>query len=245
MTESSSGSVNLDPYKTYRFRLKWDGRYVAGISRVGALRRSTEVVRHSEGGDPNSIRKSPGRTEYDAVTLERGVTHDPEFERWADLVARPGDSPIKDFRKDLILDRARENQAGNQVNVFLFQTSPNASWRNVATEPGGLRPPPLALNLLYLLSAHGRDDDDSEPFSHRLLGEAMRVLHEQPVLDLAEPGPAQAGGVDRVRITLQPLSLEEMTKLWTIFQTPYRLSAVYEATVILIDRPPEGTGHGG
>ena len=142
-------------------------------------------------------------------------------------------------------DRARENQAGNQVNVFLFQTSPNASWRNVATEPGGLRPPPLALNLLYLLSVHGRDDDDSEPFSHRLLGEAMRVLHEQPVLDLAEPGPAQAGGVDRVRITLQPLSLEEMTKLWTIFQTPYRLSAVYEATVILIDRPPEGTGHGG
>ena len=116
MTESSSGSVNLDPYKTYRFRLKWDGRYVAGISRVGALRRSTEVVRHSEGGDPNSIRKSPGRTEYDAVTLERGVTHDPEFERWADLVARPGDSPIKDFRKDLILELY--NEAGQLVLAY-------------------------------------------------------------------------------------------------------------------------------
>ena len=145
-------------------------------------------------------------------------------------------------------DKARDSQTGNQVNLFLFQTSPNASWRNVAMEPagpGGLRQPPLALNLLYLMSAHGRDDDDPEPFSHRLLGEAMRVLHEQPVLDLAELGPAPAGGVDRVRVTLQPLSLEEMTKLWTIFQTPYRLSVVYEATVVLIDRAPEGTGHGG
>jgi hypothetical protein len=143
-------------------------------------------------------------------------------------------------------DKARDSQAGNQVNLFLFQTSPNASWRNVATEPaapGGLRQPPLALNLLYLLSAHGRDDDDPEPYSHRLLGETMRVLHEQPVLDLAELGLAPAGSVERVRVTLQPLSLEEMTKLWTIFQTPYRLSVVYEATVVLIDRAPEGTGY--
>jgi hypothetical protein len=137
-------------------------------------------------------------------------------------------------------DRARDSQAGNQVNLFLFQASPNASWRNVVTEPprpGGPLQPPLALNLLYLLSAHGRDDDDPEPFSHRLLGEAMRILHEQSVLELA-------GGVERVRVTLQPLTLEEMTKLWTIFQTPYRLSVVYEATVVLIDRAPEGTGHG-
>ena len=85
------------------------------------------------------------------------------------------------------------------------------------------------------MSAHGRDDDDPEPFSHRLLGEAMRVLHARPVLDLAELGPAPAGAAERVRVTLQPLSLEEMTKLWTIFQTPYRLSVVYEATVVLID----------
>jgi hypothetical protein len=145
-------------------------------------------------------------------------------------------------------DKARDGQAGNQVNLFLFQTSPNASWRNVApgpAGPGGLRQPPLALNLLYLLSAHGRDDDDPEPFSQRLLGEAMRVLHEKPVLDLAELGKAPGGSVERVRVTLQPLSLEEIAKLWTIFQTPYRLSVVYEATVVLIDRPPEGSGHGG
>jgi hypothetical protein len=147
-------------------------------------------------------------------------------------------------------DKAHDGQAGNQVNLFLFRASPNASWRNVSTEPagtgpGGPRQPPLALDLLYLLSAHGRDDDDPEPFSHRLLGEAMRVLHERPVLDPAELDPAPAGGVERVRVTLQPLSLEEMTKLWSIFQAPYRPSVVYEATVVLIDRAPEVTGHGG
>jgi hypothetical protein len=146
-------------------------------------------------------------------------------------------------------DKARDGQAGNQVNLFLFRAAPNASWRNVATGPpgaGGPRQPPLALDLLYLMSAHGRDDDDAEPFSHRLLGEAMRALHEQPVLEPAELAPATAGSVaERVRVTLQPLSLEEMTKLWTIFQAPYRLSVVYEATVVLIDRAPEGTGHGG
>jgi hypothetical protein len=95
------------------------------------------------------------------------------------------------------------------------------------------------------VSAHGRDDDDSEPFSHRLLGESMRVLHERPILDSSELGPAPAVGVERVRVTLQPLALEEMTKLWTVFQAPYRLSVVYEATVVLIDRAPEATGHGG
>lgn len=144
-------------------------------------------------------------------------------------------------------DRARENQAGNQVNLFLFQVSPNASWRNVATEPSGPEgpcQPPLALNLLYLVSAHGRDDDDPEPYSHRLLGEAMRVLHKQPVLDIAGTRPGASDRVQRIRLTLQPLSLEEMTKLWTIFQTPYRLSAVYEAAVVLIDRAPGGIGHG-
>jgi phage tail-like protein len=104
MTQPDGGPAFLDPYKSYRFRVKWDGRYVAGISRVGALRRSTEVVRHHEGGDPAAGRKSPGRTEYDAITLERGVTHDTEFERWADLVARPGETAGKDFRKDLVLE---------------------------------------------------------------------------------------------------------------------------------------------
>jgi phage tail-like protein len=116
MTQADGKPPHLDPYKSYRFRVKWDGRYVAGISRVGALRRSTEVVRHQEGGDAATRRKSPGHTEYDAITLERGVTQDTEFERWADLVARFGAAPGQDFRKDLVLELY--NEAGQLVLAY-------------------------------------------------------------------------------------------------------------------------------
>lgn len=76
----------FDPYKNFKFRVRWDGRHVAGINRVGALRRTTEVVTHREGGDPSTERRSPGKTSFEPITLERGVTHDPEFERWANKV---------------------------------------------------------------------------------------------------------------------------------------------------------------
>jgi len=76
----------IDPYKNYKFQLMWDGRVVAGVSKISALKRSTEVVKHREAGDNSTDRKSPGRTTYEAVTLERGLTHDPEFEKWANLV---------------------------------------------------------------------------------------------------------------------------------------------------------------
>lgn len=101
-----SGTAQVDPYKNYKFRVKWDNRYVAGVTRVGALRRSTEVVKHSEGGASGSSRKSPGRTDYDAITLERGITHDSEFEAWANRVwtlAEETESG-KDFRKDLTIE---------------------------------------------------------------------------------------------------------------------------------------------
>src|SRR5262245_18248545 len=99
----------FDPYKNFTFRVKWDGRYVAGVSKVGGLKRSTEVVEHRNGGDPSTSRKSPGRTKYEPITLERGVTHDPEFQRWANKVwhfgAGPGaDVSLKDFRKDIIIE---------------------------------------------------------------------------------------------------------------------------------------------
>ena len=95
----------FDPYKNFKFQLMWDGRIVVGVSKVSALKRTTEVVKHREGGDNSTDRKSPGRTTYEAITLERGVTHDPEFERWANLV-HPLDDPgmdLKNFRKDLVL----------------------------------------------------------------------------------------------------------------------------------------------
>ena len=98
-----------DPYQKFKFRVKWDGRYVAGFSKVSALTRSNEVVEHREGGDRNSTRKSPGPTRYDAITLEHGVTHDPEFERWADTARSFGAglgaaTSLNDFRRDLIIE---------------------------------------------------------------------------------------------------------------------------------------------
>ena len=118
MAQFSVNPQRFDPYKNFKFRVKWDGRYVAGISKVTALKRTTESVKHREGGDPSTSRKSPGRTEYDAITLERGVTHDLEFEQWARKVWNFGAGPgsevsLKDFRKDIIIDIF--NEAGQKA----------------------------------------------------------------------------------------------------------------------------------
>ena len=118
MAQFTVNPNRFDPYKNFKFRVKWDGRYVAGISKVGALKRTTEVVEHREGGDPSTSRKSPGRSKFDAITLERGVTHDLEFENWANKVwnfaGGPGaESSLADFRKDSILDVF--NEAGQKA----------------------------------------------------------------------------------------------------------------------------------
>src|SRR5262245_15451016 len=86
MVQFTVNPQRVDPYKKFKFRVKWDGRYVAGVSKVSALKRVTEVIHHREGGDPSSARLSPGLTKFEPVTLERGVTHDPEFEAWANQV---------------------------------------------------------------------------------------------------------------------------------------------------------------
>jgi phage tail-like protein len=109
MAQFAVNPQRFDPYQNFKFRVKWNGRYVAGVSKVSALKRTTEVVEHREGGDPSTGRKSPGRTKYEAITLERGVTHDPEFERWANKVWNYGaglgaEVSLKDFRKDIILE---------------------------------------------------------------------------------------------------------------------------------------------
>ena len=109
MAQFTINAQRFDPYKNFKFRVKWDGKYVAGVSKVSALKRTTEVVKHRDGGDPSSSRKSPGRTEFEAITLERGVTHDKEFEQWANKVWNFGaglgsESSLKDFRKELIIE---------------------------------------------------------------------------------------------------------------------------------------------
>ncbi len=121
MAKFTVNANRFDPYKNFKFRVKWDGRYVAGVSKVSALKRTTEMVEHREGGDPSTSRKSPGRTKYEPVTLERGVTHDLEFERWANKVWNFGaglglEVSLKDFRKDISIEVY--NEAGQKVIAY-------------------------------------------------------------------------------------------------------------------------------
>jgi phage tail-like protein len=121
VAQFSVNTHRFDQYKNFKFRLKWDNRYVAGISKVSALKRTTEVVKHREGGDPSSSRKSPGRTEYEPITCERGVTHDTEFELFANKVWNFGSGlgsevSLKDFRKDIIIETY--NEAGQVVIAY-------------------------------------------------------------------------------------------------------------------------------
>ena len=121
MAEFTVNANRLDPYKNFKFRVKWDGRYVAGVSKVSALKRTTEVVKHRDGGDESTSRKSPGRNEYEAITLERGVTHDTEFEAWANKVWNYGSGlgaevSLADFRKDIILEVY--NEAGQLALAY-------------------------------------------------------------------------------------------------------------------------------
>lgn len=124
MVQFAVNTHRFNPYLDFKFRVKWDNQYVLGVSKCSMLKRTTEVIKHREGGDPSTSRKSPGRTEYEAITLERGVTHDVEFERWANKVWNFGaglgaESSLVDFRKDMTLEVY--NEAGQLViayNIF-------------------------------------------------------------------------------------------------------------------------------
>ncbi len=129
MAQFSVNQQRFDPYKNFKFRVKWDGVYVAGVSKVSALKRTTEVIKHREGGDPSSSRKMPGRTEYEAVTLERGLTHDHRFLEWALKTWNFGaglgaEVSLKDFRKDIILEVY--NEAGQLAIAYhIFRCWPS------------------------------------------------------------------------------------------------------------------------
>ena len=123
MAQFTVNAQRLDPYKNFKFRVFWEGTTtpVAGISKVSSLKRTTEVVKHREGGDFSSSHKSPGRTEYEAITLERGVTHDKEFEQWANKVWNYNSGPetevaLKDFRRNLII--VLYNEAGQKAIAY-------------------------------------------------------------------------------------------------------------------------------
>lgn len=121
MAEFTANPTRLDPYKNFKFRVKWDGKYVAGVSKISGLRRMTDVVEHREGGDPSTSHKATGQTKYDAITLERGLTQDTAFEDWANQVWKLGaslgaESQLKEFRKDLYLELY--NEAGQLVMAY-------------------------------------------------------------------------------------------------------------------------------
>jgi phage tail-like protein len=121
MTQFPVNTHRFDPYKQFKFRVKWDGRYVPGIIRVSGLRRVTEVVTMREGSESSNVRIAPGRTVYQPIVLERGRTHDPAFEDWANKVwtygASPGsESSLADFRKDVVIELL--NEAGQVVMAF-------------------------------------------------------------------------------------------------------------------------------
>ncbi len=110
-----------DPYKNFKFRVKWDNRYIAGISRISGLVRQTEAVEHRAGGEANILRKSPGRTSCEPVVLERGITHDTEFEQWANKVwnaqaAAGTELSLRDYRKDIVIELC--NEAGQLVIAY-------------------------------------------------------------------------------------------------------------------------------
>ena len=121
MVEFPGNPTRFDPYKNFKFRLKWDGAYVAGVSKVSGLKRTTEVIEFRDGGDASAARKSPGRTEYEAITLERGLTQDRTFEDWANKAWRLGAAAgsgvgLADFRKDVYLEFY--NEAGQLVLAY-------------------------------------------------------------------------------------------------------------------------------
>jgi phage tail-like protein len=121
MSEFLVNPLRFDPYKNFKFRVKWDGKYVAAISKVSGLKRTTEVVEHREGGDPSTSRKSAGLSGFDAITLERGLTQDSAFEDWANLVWKFGaglgsESALNEFRKDIVIELY--NEAGQLVRAY-------------------------------------------------------------------------------------------------------------------------------
>lgn len=119
MAQFTVNTHRFDPYKNMKFRVRWDGKVVAGVSKVSALKHSTEPVMHREGGDNRLQRASPSIFKFEPITLERGVTHDLEFEAWARLIySTDGDAAIslKNFRKDIIIELL--NEQGNVAKAY-------------------------------------------------------------------------------------------------------------------------------
>ena len=176
MPQFTVNAQRFDPYKNFKFRVKWDGRVIAGVSKVSALKRTTEVVEHREGGDPSGTRKSPGKTRFEPITLERGITHDAEFEAWAGKVwtlgAGPGlEASLKDFRKDIVLELV--NEAGQVVIAYrIFRCWPSEFQALPDLDANGNA---VAIQHLVLQNeGWERDESVAEPLEPSVAGPAGR-----------------------------------------------------------------------
>jgi phage tail-like protein len=149
--EFPANSTRLDPYKNFNFRLKWDGKYIAGVSKVSALKRTTEVIEFRDGGDASASRKSPGRTEYEPITRERGLTQDRAFEDWANIVWHLGaplgsEVALAGFRKDVYFEFY--NEAGQLALAYRI----HRCWPSLyqALPPLDANSPDVAIEQLVL-----------------------------------------------------------------------------------------------
>ncbi len=153
----------FDPYKNFKFRVLWDNKPVLGVSKVGALKRTTEVVKHRSGGENSIDHKSPGRTSYEGITLERGITHDLEFEAWANKVhtwAGDASMDLKGYKKELTLEVMNEK---SQVALRYFL---HACWVSEFTAVPDLDANANAVaieNMKIELEGWDRDPDTTEP----------------------------------------------------------------------------------
>lgn len=165
MAQFTVNPQRFDPYKNFKFRIKWGADYVAGVSKVSGLKRTTEVVKHRVGGDPSTDRKSPGRTTFEPITIERGVTHDKEFERWANKVWDHGSGlgkevSLKDFRKDLIIEVYNEaGQLAIAYKVFRCWVSEYQAISDLDANANAV----LIQHLKIENEGWERDDDVPEP----------------------------------------------------------------------------------
>ena len=161
MAQFTVNANRQDPYKNFKFRVRWDGRIVAGISKVSALRRTTEVVQYRSGTDLSVTLRAPGQTQFEPITLERGLTHDTEFERWANKIwARDHDVSLRDFRKDVAIDVL--NEAGQVVLSYLV----HRAWPSSYTACSDLDADANEVVIETLVLEHEgweRDEDVKEP----------------------------------------------------------------------------------
>ena len=107
----SLSSESIDPYRNMKFRIQWNGRYVASFYKISGLKRSTEPVEHRGGGETSASRVFPGVAKFSPISLERGITHDPEFERWVNQIYNTEcneSESLKNFREDVIIELLNE-----------------------------------------------------------------------------------------------------------------------------------------